>query len=99
MNFIDDGRIEVGDVVQHFKRELLPPERTGSPEYLYVVLAIAIHENTGEPLVVYKALYGDGVIYARPVEEFVSKVNVEKYPTVHQVYRFEKLSPNYEKPM
>ena len=49
MTVIDDGRIEVGDVIQHFKRELLPPERTGSPEYLYTVLAVAIHENTGEP--------------------------------------------------
>ena len=99
MNFIDNGRIEVGDIVQHFKRELLPPERTGSPEYLYVVLAIASHTETGEPLVIYKALYGDGAIYARPLEIFISKVDKEKYPTVQQFYRYEKLSPNYEKPM
>ena len=97
MNIIDGGRIEVGDIVQHFKRELLPPERTGSPEYLYVVLAIANHTETGEPLVIYKALYGEGVIYARPLEMFISKVDKEKYPTVQQTHRFEKLSPNYQR--
>lgn len=30
---IDNGRLDIGDVVQHFKRELLPPERTGSSDY------------------------------------------------------------------
>lgn len=96
---IDNGRIEVGDVVQHFKRELLPPEQTGSSMYLYVVQAVAHHTETGEPLVIYKALYGEGAIYARPLDMFISKVDTEKYPTVQQTYRFEKLSPKYQKPL
>ena len=96
---IDNGRLDVGDVVQHFKRELLPPEKLGSPDYLYVIQAIAYHTETGEQMVVYKALYGDRQIYVRPLEMFVSKVDTEKYPTVQQEYRFERVSPNYEKPM
>ena len=94
-----DNRLSVGDVVQHFKRELLPPEKTGSPEYLYVIKAVAYHTETGEPLVIYQALYGDHQVYARPLEMFTSKVEKDKYPTVHQIYRFERLAPDYGEPM
>ena len=96
---IDNGRLDIGDVVQHFKRELLPPERTGSPDYLYVIQAIAVHSETGEQMVVYKALYGDHQVYVRPLEMFISKVDTKKYPTVQQEHRFERISTNYQKPM
>lgn len=93
-----DNRLAVGDVVQHFKRELLPPEKTGSPMYLYVITAIAYHTETGESLVIYKALYGDNQVYARPMEMFLSEVDKDKYPTVHQKYRFERVSADYGHP-
>ena len=34
----------------------------------YEVIAIARHSETLEPVVVYKALYGDGGIWIRPAE-------------------------------
>lgn len=55
----------------------------------YIVEDIAIHSETKEKYVVYRALYGDSTLYIRPYEMFLSKVDKQKYPDVKQEYRFE----------
>ena len=88
-----DERLKVGDIVQHFKREIL---NDPTNLYLFKILGIAKHTETGEKLVIYQALYEDdtnGVhftIYARPYTMFFSKVDKKKYPNIKQEYRFEK---------
>ncbi|WP_066896697.1 DUF1653 domain-containing protein [Clostridium nigeriense] len=46
-------------------------------------------ENLKDSLVLYKALYDDKGIYARPINMFLSQVDKNKYPDIEQKYRFE----------
>ncbi|ACD22168.1 DUF1653 domain-containing protein [Clostridium botulinum] len=55
----------------------------------YEVIDIAIHSETREKFVVYKALYGDFKTFIRPYDMFMSKIDKEKYPDIKQKYRFE----------
>lgn len=81
-----------GDIVQHFKRETLDSEALAQNEYLYKIIGVATHSETGEPMMVYQPLYDEQGMYVRPLEMFLSEVDHEKYPQIRQKYRFEKVN-------
>lgn len=62
----------VGRVYKHFKGNY------------YLVLEIATNTETNEKMVIYRALYGDGEVYARPYASFVEKIS-----NGNQEHRFE----------
>ena len=55
----------------------------------YIVEDVAIDSETDEYLVLYRALYGEGLLYARSMKMFLGAVDREKYPDVKQKWRFE----------
>jgi len=69
--------ISIGQTYRHFKGNL------------YKILAIAVHTETDESLVIYQALYGAQTVYARPQVMFLEDIDLAKYPQAEQKYRFE----------
>ena len=52
----------------------------------YEVIALATHSETGERMVVYRALYGDGGVWVRPVSMWDE--NVERDGKVYKRFTY-----------
>jgi len=81
--------IEKGKLYKHFKGKL------------YQIIDIVNDSETNNDLetrkiIVYKALYGERITWARDYDMFLSEVDHEKYPEVKQKYRFEEFVREYD---
>ena len=76
--------IKIGKKYRHFKNKL------------YKVLDIVYESESNNDdelrkIVIYQALYGEKLKWARDYDMFNSEVDHEKYPDVEQKYRFEEV--------
>ena len=81
--------IKIGSVYKHFKNKY----------YLVIDIVNDCESNNDEvykKIVIYKALYGEHLTWARPYEMFNSEVDHVKYPEVTQKYRFEEVDIDCE---
>ena len=69
--------ILIGRIYRHFKGDY------------YLVEAIAKDSESGEDVVVYRKLYGDGALWVRSKVMFLEEIDREKYPNIKEKYRFE----------
>lgn len=73
----NEREIKLHRVYKHFKGDY------------YLVEDIARYSETGDEVVVYRKLYGDGSLWVRPLKMFLEPVDKEKYPDCKQEYRYE----------
>ena len=68
-----------GEFYRHFKNRL------------YQIIAVAYDAETEQQVVVYQALYGEYRVWVRPLANFLSRTDREKYPEASQEWRFERV--------
>lgn len=69
--------LRIHGVYRHFKGDF------------YLVEEVARHSETGEEYVVYRKLYGDGSLWVRPKDIFLSPVDRQRHPEATQEFRFQ----------
>ncbi len=74
---MEKENLKIKGVYKHFKNNY------------YILEDVATHSETGEKYAVYRQLYGNGELYIRPLDMFLSEVDRNKYPNVKQKFRFE----------
>lgn len=76
--------IQTNKTYRHFKGNVY--------RVLFIGYSSEENDKDGNPvkLVIYQSNH-DGKVWVRPYDNFVSKVDKEKYPTATQEYRFEEV--------
>lgn len=71
------NKLKLHRIYKHFKGDY------------YITEDIAIDSETLKEVVLYRQLYGEGKLWARPIESFLDEVDHKKYPNVKQKYKFQ----------
>lgn len=71
---MQDNPLKIHGIYKHYKGDL------------YLLEDIAYHSETGEKMITYRALYGDGRLWCRPYDMFFEEIDK---PGITQKHRFE----------
>lgn len=71
-------KVRINETYQHFKG------------HIYKIIAIAKDSDNLKEKIVYQNI-DTKEVWVRDYDEFISKVDKEKYPNIKQKYRFEKV--------
>ena len=72
-------KVHINHIYQHYKGDK------------YIVVGTGTHSETLEEYVIYRALYGDGKVWIRPMSLFLDEIDHQKHPGIKQKYRFQEL--------
>ncbi|HAF26343.1 MAG TPA: DUF1653 domain-containing protein [Lachnospiraceae bacterium] len=86
-----DGRAEGKEDMREIPKPYQRYRHFKGNEYQVIAVAKDASEDDKQ-YVIYQALYGDYKIYARELNEFLSKTDKVKYPNASQEYRFEEIT-------
>lgn len=77
-----DIRESKDKIFRHFKGDL------------YLLLDFVTHSESGETMVLYRALYGQCALFVRSYDMFIEKVPEDKENPTGQLYRFQEYNVN-----
>ena len=83
----DKNTFHVGDKVIHFKWEM---NKDHADDYIYEITGFPKNTETEEQYVAYRSVVDLSKEWVRPIMEFLSEVDHQKYPEIKQKYRFVK---------
>ena len=86
----DNTIFHIGDKVIHFKWEM--NRDCDVNDYVYEITGFPKNTETEEELVSYRSVSHPEKEWARPKEDFLSRVDTAKYPDIKQGYRFVKFN-------
>lgn len=87
-----EARIVNQFTARHYKDEMVGKRYRHFKGGIYLVVDIAVHSETAELMVIYKTFENPSLVWARPLNMFLSGVDHEKYPDVKQELRFEPMA-------
>ena len=72
-------KFKEGDIIKHYKRDLVNEKEQDKNMYLYKVIAFAMHTETEEKMLVYQALYHPFKCYVRPMDMVTADVPKDRF--------------------
>ena len=87
-----DYRLSSQNAAKHYKKMMVGKRYKHFKGAVYIVTDVAVHSENAELMVIYKSFDIPSLVWARPINMFLSEVDHGKYPDVKQKFRFEPLS-------